>query len=173
MHRRQLSIKEMQVLIAIQEKPLATLDELAKLLPFSKSNIYKIRKNLEDPQVFNESAFRVVAIPDDNNLGLEIIDILITVNNLTQLKIIEKFCLIHPYTYYHGHIFGDINGIYLQFRIPTGTIDKIQRIFSIFKKQKIINEFIIFNFSEKSIITNVKVKSWDIENFSWQFNWDD
>ncbi|MHA2002006.1 MAG: hypothetical protein ACTSVU_07950 [Promethearchaeota archaeon] len=170
---RQLSIKEMQVLIAIQEKPQATLEELATMIPFSKSNIYKIRKNLEASKDFKKPIFTIVANLNNQKLGLQLIDIIIDANNIKQLQIVEKLCETHPYTSYRGHIFGDVNGMYLQFRIPIGTINKIKELFTIFKNQKIINDFKVFPFSNKCIKTNVRVNAWDIENFSWKFDWNE
>ena len=170
---RTFSPQEMNVLIALQEKPSATLEELAKATSFSTSLVYKIVKKLTGTEKFEKPAFSITAHPNQFALGLEIIDVIAKCKNLSQIQILYQLSIIHPYTIYRAKCFGDVNGIFFQFRIPIGTRQYIDALFSGLKEKKYVESYQILEFGTKDVIyTTVKLESWILEQLSWNFNWD-
>ena len=169
---RTFSPQEMQVLIGLQEKPSATLEDLAKATNFSTSLVFKILKRLTDTENFEKQAFNVIAHPNLFALGLEVIDVIVKCKNLSQIQLMHQLSILHPYTIYRAKCFGDINGIFFQFRIPIGTRHYIDELFLKLKEQKHIENYQILEFGIKNVIyTTVKLESWNLEQLSWNFNW--
>jgi len=63
--------QEMRILIALQENPNSTMEELAVATKFSTSLVFKILKRLTDTTNFEKQAFNVIAHPNLFSLGLE------------------------------------------------------------------------------------------------------
>ena len=85
--RRTFSLQELQVLISLQEKPNATLEEIANATHFSTSLVFKIIKRLTDTKNFKKPAFSITAHPNLFAMGLEIIDVIVSCKNLSQIII--------------------------------------------------------------------------------------
>ncbi|QEE17392.1 hypothetical protein DSAG12_03226 [Promethearchaeum syntrophicum] len=169
---RTFSPQEMNVLIALQEKPSATLEELARVTSFGTSLVYKILKRLTETKIHEKPAFSITAHPNQFALGLEVIDVIVKCKNLSQIQIMHQLSIIHPYTIYRAKCFGEVNGIFFQFRIPIGTKQFIEALFSRLKEKKYIESYQILEFGAKNVIyTTVKLESWNLEQLSWNFNW--
>ncbi|MHA1718379.1 MAG: hypothetical protein ACTSWX_02765 [Promethearchaeota archaeon] len=170
--RRTFSLQELQVLISLQEKPNATLEEIANATHFSTSLVFKIIKRLTDTKNFKKPAFSITAHPNLFAMGLEIIDVIVSCKDLSQIKQLEKLSINHPYTVYRAKCFGYLNGIFFQFRIPIGTKSYIDDLFSQLKERNHIENYRLLEFGSKNVIyTSVKLESWNIENLSWNFDW--
>ena len=169
---RTFSPQEMQILIALQEKPKATLEELANATKFSTSLVYKILKRLTDTENFEKPAFSVTASPNLFALGLEIIEVIVKCKNLSQIKLMYHLSELHPYTIYWAKCFGNANGVFFQFRIPIGTRHYIDELFLGLKEQDYVESYQILEFGIKNVIhTTVKLESWNLEQLSWNFEW--
>ena len=169
---RTFSPQEMHILIGLQEKPNATLDELAKAIKFSTSLVFNILKKLTGTKKFKKPAFRITAHPNLFALGLEVIDVIVECKNLSQIQLMHQISILHPYTIYWAKCFGDINGVFFQFRIPIGTRHYVDEFFSGLKDQDYVENYQVFEFGIKNVIyTTVKLKSWNLEQLSWNFNW--
>ncbi|MHA1775300.1 MAG: hypothetical protein DRO88_10490 [Promethearchaeia archaeon] len=167
-----IAAREMQVLMALEQDPLGTYDELAQISGISKSVVFNILRKLERNENESESFFRVVAHPNLLNLGLEVVDVISTINNRNQLLNLIKLGISHPYTIFQAFVYGASNGMLNQFRIPIGSGDKIQSLFSILKKEKQIEDFTFHQFNPKVLYTTTKVSKWDPETNSWEFSWE-
>ena len=170
---RTFSPQELQILIALQEKPNSTLEELAKATKFSTSLVYKIMKRLTDTVNYDKPAFSITAHPNLFSLGLEVIDVIVKCKNLSQIKLMHQLSKLHPYTIYRAKCFGNVNGIFFQFRIPIGTRYYIDELFLGLKERDYVESYQILEFGSNNVIyTTVKLESWNLEQLSWNFNWE-
>ncbi len=168
----QLSIREKRVLIALQEKPLATFDELASMTNLSKSVVFGIVKKLEGPPNFI-SYFQVKGLPHLYNLGLEHVDVIVKADSEKKLQIIMKVGDEHPYIVFYNRTYGDVNGMLIQLTNPIGSINLIQILFQKLKNYGYIDDFLILQYSFPPIYSTIKINAWDSEFLSWHFSWKD
>ncbi len=168
----QLSISEKRVLIALQEKPLATFDELASMTNLSKSVVFGIVKKLEGPPN-SIPYFSVKGYPHLYNLGLEFVDVIVKADSEKKLQMIKKVGDKHPYITYYSRTYGDVNGMFIQFQNPIGSINLIQILFQKMKNIDYIDDFSILQFSIPPIYSAIKIEAWDSEFLSWHFSWKD
>jgi len=169
----QLTIREKRVLIALQENPLSTFDELATEIDgLSKSVVFKIVKKLEGPPN-SIPYFSVKAIPHLYNLGLEPVDVIVKADSEKKLQIIKIVGDEHPYITFYNRSYGDVNGMFIQFMSPIGSINSIQTLFQKLKNMGYIDDFSIQKFSSQPIYSTIKINAWDSEFLSWHFDWKD
>ena len=168
----QLSIREKRILIALQEKPLATFDELASMTKISKSVVFGIVKKLEGPPN-SISYFQVNGMPHLYNLGLELVDVIVKADSERKLQIIKKVGDEHPYITFYNRTYGDVNGMLIQLRNPIDSFNLIQILFQKLKNFGYIDDFSILRFSSRPIYSTIKIDAWDPEFLSWHFSWTD
>ncbi|UYP43740.1 hypothetical protein NEF87_000025 [Candidatus Lokiarchaeum ossiferum] len=166
-----LTEKDIKVLMALEEKPLATFDELASMTGFPKSSVFNIYESLNEEKKEELPFFSVLALPNIKNLGLEIVDVIVESPKSSQYKFLKEFCLEHPYTAYDGRSYGSTNGMLIQFRIPQGTSSFIEEVFHHFSSCGIIESFQLFSFPDNYIYTTTQVKYWNHSALSWDFSW--
>ncbi len=168
----QLSIIEKNVLIALQENPLATFDELASMTEKSKSVVFGIVKKLEGPPN-SIPYFSVKGLPHLENLGLEFVNVIVKADSEKKLQITKKVGDEHPYITLYNRTYGDVNGMFIQLRNPIGSINQIHTLFQKLKNLGYIDDFSILPFSSKPIYSKIKIDAWDSEHLNWHFSWKD
>jgi len=166
----QLSENERSVLIALQENPLATFDELASMTNKSKSVVFGIVKKLEGPPN-SIPYFSVKGLPHLENLGLEFVNVIVKADSEKKLQITKIVGDEHPYITLYNRTYGDVNGMFFQLRNPTGSLNQIQVLFQKMKNLGYIDDFSILPFSTKPIYSKIKIDAWDSEHLNWHFNW--
>ena len=166
----QLSINEKRVLIALQENPLATFDELHRETNISKSTVFTIVKKLEG-RSNTIPYFSVKDLPHLHNLGLEFVNVIVKADSEKKLQFIKKICSEHPYTTLFNRTFGDVNGMFVQLRNPIGSINLIQILFQKLKNFGYIDDFSILPFTSHPMYSKIKIDAWDSEYLSWHFSW--
>lgn len=170
MKRENLTIKEIRVLLALEQKPLATFDDLSIITGYAKSVVFGIMKQLSSPKD-QPSYFCVVGHPNLHALGLEVVDVFVHANSSTQISNLFKICRAHPYTIVFAPCYGATNGALVQFRIPLNAKSLIADLFFKLKEKKVIQDFQIPSFGAKSTYTSIDVKFWDFPSFRWNFDW--
>ncbi|MHA1673436.1 MAG: helix-turn-helix transcriptional regulator [Promethearchaeota archaeon] len=165
-----LTTDEIKVLIGIQEKPLATYEELSEMTKISKSVVYRIVKKLEDPKI-KPPFLKAIAVPNLTNLGLELLDVIVESETPKEIEMTYKLCQAHPYIWYYAKCFGKINGYYIQFRAPHQSIEHIKELFTILKSKNYIKDSLLFQFGNNSILSHPKLEAFNFENLSWNFKW--
>lgn len=168
----QLSIREKRVLIALEEKPLATYDELASMTDLSKSVVFGIVKKLEGPPN-SIPYFQVKSLPHLYNLGLQRVDVIVKADSEKKLQIIKKLGDEHPYIVFYNRTYGDVNGMLIQLTNPIGSDNLIQTLFQKMKNFGQIDDFKILQYSVPSVYSTIKIDAWDSEYLSWNFSWED
>ncbi|MFW9977316.1 MAG: winged helix-turn-helix transcriptional regulator [Candidatus Thorarchaeota archaeon] len=175
-----LSDDILTLLIAVQEKPLATIDELSNRTGISKPTVAKRMKLLEGVQP-SETAqhhpegryFTTAPIIDNQAIGLEFFGVMIETANIDNMRSMEKIADKHPYTQYSVRCFGKYNGLYMQFRTPIGTVDLIRELLNIMQERNTISEYSILpRDNSRSVYSNLSVKGWDSAKMTWDFNMD-
>ncbi|MHA1971918.1 MAG: AsnC family transcriptional regulator [Candidatus Hodarchaeales archaeon] len=163
--------KDIKILLALQEDPLAHVSTIAKLIGLSNSNTAERVKRLINEEV----AFKGVhADLNLQALGLELHDFFFHVDSHQALKILEeKLCYYHPYVLYRGRCHGKFSGLFLQFRVPKGTLNHLINLSQALREHKIIREFEYLKRipSEKGVSIKSALNYWDFEKKSWRFDW--
>lgn len=169
-----LTEREIRVLIALEQEPLGTFEEIAHLTDYSKSGVFNIYQKLTDPPsdlTNNEDPIcSVTATPNLESLGLEIVDVLIEIPPTASSAYLYEFCQEHPYTLYYSYTYGSINGFFLQFRIPHGTREKIVNLLNALKYRGKIQSFTLYNFPSNPIYTTTQVEAWNHAGLRWNFD---
>lgn len=165
------------ILLKLQEDPLASGRMVAKELGLSPTTAIKIIDELKEEKAFTN------VHPDLNldTLGLQIIDIIATPYSLEALKNMEKrknssnqiLNFTHPYILFHARIYGYFDGIFFQLRIPK-TIEAEKNVVLFFEKlieEKYLKNFQMLERKPKLIFfTKANLEAWIPEEFKWKFD---
>jgi DNA-binding Lrp family transcriptional regulator len=155
------------LLMAIQENPLSTVLDLVKRVDGSKPTVIKRLSYLRANNYFS-----VEALLNHRNLDFEVVDVFLEASNLKDVMRLETIANNHPYTSYRARCFGSYNGLFLQFRIPTGTRSKIEMLVDILKEKGIVTKDLIYHTGdEPSVRTSMNLDAWNLKSMSWTFDW--
>jgi hypothetical protein len=171
----------LSLLIALQEKPLASVDELAKTVGASKNIVEERIKELQGFAAKEEKSqwitgkkyFVVKPVLNYWSLGLDTVDVILETGNLLAVKRVEEIAEKHPYTAYRARCYGHNNGVFLQFRTPFGTADLIEQLVV-----RLVEEGSVrgYNFLARgdnpSVYTPMSLDGWDPESMTWKFDWE-
>ena len=163
--------RDLSLLIALQENPLAPASKLAKAIGLSTPTVISRLATLKQ----ENSYYNVFADIKPESIELEIIDLIIQINEISNLEYFEKeICYNHPYTLFRIRCFGKTNGIYVQFRIPLSTKSHLIDLLEKLQNEKIIQDYFLINTLAKSstIFTKANLACWEPELMRWKFNWD-
>ncbi|MEA2070308.1 MAG: hypothetical protein U9O98_03365 [Asgard group archaeon] len=164
--------RDLPLLISLQQHPLAPASNLAKELGVSTPTVISRLEHLKE----EKSYYSVYANIQPFTLNLEIVDVILNIENLENIQFIENVvCFKHPFTLFRIRCFGKSNGLFLQFRIPKGTKNKLIQLFDELKKENKIIEYFLPNYTPnmKKIVTNANLLNWEHKLMRWSFNWDD
>lgn len=133
----------------------------------SKSQVFGIFKKFENKYKFNLS---VSGLPNYQSLGLRDVEVLITVKH-DKVQDLKKIIGTHPFLVFYADIFGDFNGLYVEFNIPVDSLEILNSLFQKLKHIGYIERFEIFGFSSKPSYSHLNVEELDFETLVWKFNW--
>ncbi len=160
------------MLIAIQENPFGTIEELAQRAGISNPTAAKRLRILQGAGG-EKSYFKVSPILNYYNMGLEAVDVLLETQGIEEMKTVERVAYHHPYTAYRSRVYGAENGVFLQFRAPHKSSAKIRELIRIFKKENIVKKHTFLKTTdEPTIHTSLRIDGWDPKTLSWDFDWD-
>ncbi|MHA1126016.1 MAG: Lrp/AsnC family transcriptional regulator [Candidatus Heimdallarchaeota archaeon] len=162
--------RDLELLIALQENPLAPASKLAKAVNLSTPTVITRLDLLKK----DKSYYSVFANLKPSTLDLEIVDILIEIENLENVEYFEKqICYNHPYTLFRIRCFGNFNGLYLQFRIPNASRKLLIDLLNTLKKQCKIQNYIIpeTTLDAEIVYTRSNLANWEEKLMRWNFNW--
>ncbi len=162
--------RDLELLIAMQENPLAPASKLAKSVNLSTPTVITRLELLKK----DKSYYNVFAnlIPD--TLDLEIVDVLIEIDSIENVEYFEKqICYNHPYTLFRIRCFGNFNGLYVQFRIPKNSQELLLDLLNQLKKKNKIQNYIIpmIPSNAETIYTKANLKNWTSKLMRWNFDW--
>ncbi|TFG99080.1 hypothetical protein E4H12_04035 [Candidatus Thorarchaeota archaeon] len=168
-----LSGKLLSLLIALQENPMARIEQLASRVNLSRTTVSRDLKWLSgEHSKSSRRFFRVGPELYEYALGLETIDVFLETSNFESLAFLEKICDAHPYTKYRARCFGGHPGLFVQFRIPIGTTSHIESLLKKLKTQKSIQNYSILpTIGVDPIFSVTRLEHWNSDSFTWDFDW--
>ncbi|MBD3404960.1 MAG: hypothetical protein GF411_02355 [Candidatus Lokiarchaeota archaeon] len=167
----------LSLLIAIQNNPFGTTDELSSESDISKPTVIKRLRVLQGekrliPEEDPKKYFSVKPILNYSALGLEPVDILAETSDLQSTEILENVAYEHPYTAYRSRCFGNPNGVLFQFRTPAGTSNLIQELFEILWNRGTISGYHILPVKDSILrYTSMQLTGWNENDSRWEFDW--
>jgi DNA-binding Lrp family transcriptional regulator len=169
----QLGGKLLSLLIALQESPMARIEQLASRVNNSRTTVSRDLKWLSgEHSKSSRRYFRVGPELCESALGLETVDTFLETSQFDSLLALERICDAHPYTKYRARCFGTHSGLFVQFRIPIGTIPHIELLLKKLKAQKTIQKYSILpTIGVDSIFSVTRLEHWNRESFTWDFDW--
>ncbi len=165
-----LTAQYLSLLIALQERPLATIEELATRIGVSKPTALR-RLRLLSGEEGGKRYFTVNPLLNNHNLGLEATDVLLEATGPEATTVLERVARVHPYTAYRCRCYGAFNGVFLQFRVPLGTSSQVRGLVRLLQQAGVVEraQFVVAN--EPTIYTSLKIDGWDPESMRWDFDW--
>lgn len=164
-----LSSDYLSLLIAIQENPLGTIEELSQRTCTSKPTVARRIYELQADKVF-----RIQPLLGYHSLGLEAVDVIIKTETMKGILRIEEIAKKHPYTTYRARCYGFINGVLLQFRVPVGTEENVVELLRKLSKEKPITGYdLLPSSSISAIYTPMRLEGWNPKTMRWSFDWDE
>ncbi|MFX0116092.1 MAG: hypothetical protein ACFFB3_16195 [Candidatus Hodarchaeota archaeon] len=167
----ELSYDDINLLIALQDHPLASDSYLAKQIGVSQPTATSRLNHLKE----KISLYNVHCDLDPDALGMEMVDAVLDIPTVQGLQTLETLCEVHPYTVYRVRKFGRASGLFIQFRIPNGSEAFIENLLKSCQKQKLISVFRILKRASnvpRPIFTRTKLPAWNPSAMKWEFEWD-
>ena len=157
--------------MALQERPFATIAELAERVGISRPTMKKKIEFLEGKGA--QPLFYVYPNLNYEAMRLEQVDLILDVNSFEDVQKLVEIARKHPYTSYRSRCYGAFNGVFLQFRVPIGTAHYIKELVDTLNlKGRLRNHLILESKNEKSIYTSMSVDVWNQSSMSWKFDWE-
>ncbi|TFG08046.1 ArsR family transcriptional regulator [Candidatus Thorarchaeota archaeon] len=174
MNKDGLTGKQLSLLVALQEGPMDTIQELAEHVKFSRTTVSEyLRKMSSKGRDPSTRLFRVVPQLDEVALGLNTIDCFIMSRHLENLERMEALCDEHPYTKYRARCYGAHSGLFAQFRVPRGTNAMITDLLKRAKSAGFVEAFSILPTDKQPpLFSTSRVANWNPDTFTWRFDWD-
>jgi DNA-binding Lrp family transcriptional regulator len=164
-----LSGEYLSLLIALQQNPLATIEELAKRTNTSRPTI---AKRLNELSTKKKQYYSVGPQLNYWKLGLEPVDVILETESISSIFRLEEIATLHPYTAYRGRCYGAKNGILMQYRTPQGSRRLIQKMIKALEKEDIITAYRFLPSGKgPALYTSMNLLGWDPKSFTWRFDW--
>ncbi|MEA2071781.1 MAG: Lrp/AsnC family transcriptional regulator [Asgard group archaeon] len=167
-----LDAKDIQILLTLQNNPLATISDIAEQIKMSVSGTASRIERLVDEK---KAYHRVHADLNLEALGLEIHDYFYEVNSKKHLAALEKeLSHNHPYLLARFRCYGRFSGLYMQFRIPENSIHHLEILTDELVSNGLLNEYQHLKRIEDEKVVRIKssLRSFNPTENSWVFNWD-
>lgn len=163
--------RDLPLLIALQEDPLATASKLAKAVNLSTPTVISRLEALKK----DNSYYSVSADVNLDALDMELVDVLLQIDKIEDVEYFENtICYNHPFTLFRIRCFGNFNGLYVQFRIPKNTRKYINELLEYLQKRKRIQDYTFINASATAltIFNKANLSNWEHKLMRWNFNWE-
>ncbi|MHA1449819.1 MAG: winged helix-turn-helix transcriptional regulator [Candidatus Hodarchaeales archaeon] len=164
------TVDDIRFILALQENPFASHKQIAQMLKrdlgidVSHFTVSKRLKKLRE-----EEMYWVHADLHHEHLGLENISCFIDASTPSQMKKIEQFADIHPYTTYRGRYLGHSSGVLLQFNLPVNSRKSFVQSLDILKENNVLDSYVI-DYPLASCNTVSVLNAWD--GHDWICDWD-
>lgn len=165
-----LDITDLELLIILQEKPMANDSTLARLTGLSSPTVKRRIDRLYDVKAIE----RIQALIDYHLIDLQIVSAFLQIS-YDKLNQISNLLNKYPYIYYQVRSFGKHNGIHATFRIPDKGLPLLEEYFKklvsldLIKSYSIINHdnFVEQRTKPRFIVYNSKENKWDFDFLKW------
>lgn len=160
--------QDINLLLALEENPQGTVRDLASMSGISMTKAFSILKKFEDKKNLNLS---VSAIPNYTALGLKNVHVLIKIQ-YQKIEILQDIIKDYPFIVFQAEIFGDFNGLWIEFDIPVDSSEEIKKLFRILKNRGYIENFQLFEFDSKISYSQLKIENMNLDTLLWEFSWE-
>lgn len=165
----QLDSTDLELLIILQEKPVANDSTLARLVNLSSPTIKRRLDKLHDVKAVE----RIQALLNYKALGLEVVSLYASVP-YPKLQTVQSLLKKHPYIYYCIRCVGSTNGVHATFRIPHEGIPLVGELCKILKAKGCFTDYTLQTHHGEGVrakprfaVYNSKTNSWDFEFTRW------
>ena len=159
--------EDYQIVLKLESNPLISHSELAGALGVSWPTAKRKLNDLRSRGIIKTP----VAIYNIRNLGLERVTVIWLLKSIDNLKLMEKFCDIHPYTHYRGRGYGNGFFLFTQFDIPIEIIPLMKELCMVLEREKYVNRTEFLQSSGYQIETFPDLNFYNLEKNKWNFNW--
>lgn len=165
-----LDITDLELLIILQEKPMANDSTLARLTGLSSPTVKRRIDKLYEVKAIE----RIQAILSYDRIDLQIVSAFLQIN-FDKLTTVSNLLENHPYIYYQVRSFGKINGIHATFRIPEKGFSLLEEFFQNLQSLGYIQSFNLIDHElglelrtkPRFIVYNSKENKWDFNFLKW------
>jgi DNA-binding Lrp family transcriptional regulator len=165
-----LDITDLELLIILQEKPMANDSTLARLTNLSSPTVKRRIDRLYEVKAIE----RIQALIDYQKIDLIIVSVFLQIS-YEKLETATNFLNKHPYIYYHVRSFGNINGIHATYRIPSNGYSLLEKYFTKLQSMDLILSFKLVNHGNSNehrtkprfIVYNSSENKWDFSFLKW------
>ena len=165
-----LDITDLELLIILQEKPMANDSTLARLTGLSSPTVKRRIDRLYEVKAIE----RIQAILSYDKIDLQIVSAFIQIS-FEKLSKVSNILDKYPYIYYHVRSFGKINGIHATFRIPEKGFPLLEEYFVALQANGLIQSFQLIDHQQgleirtkpRFIVYNSKENKWDFNFLKW------
>ena len=162
-----IGLKDMEILLALEEDPNISITDLADKLNLSRPTVKKRIDNLKERGMIRKP----VMLYNPESLGLERKHVLVEIASKEASEKLREACRFHPYTRYRAETFGGKFGVYMQFEIPENTTHHLKEFFQILKQKDIIQNYKIFESTGIRKVSYPNLSKFDSNSLSWDFSW--
>ena len=165
-----LDITDLELLIILQEKPMANDSTLARLTGLSSPTVKRRIDRLYDVKAIE----RIQALIDYEKIDLHVVSVFLQIS-FDKLNKLSTILGHHPYIYYQVRSFGKQNGIHVTFRIPEKGFPNLEEYFKKLVSLSLIKDYIIIDHDNtvelrtkpRFIVYNSKENKWDFDFLKW------
>ena len=161
-----LDSTDLDIIILLQEKPLANYTVIAKLLQLSSPTIKRRLDRLYENNVIE----RIIAIPRSSILGLVTVGCFFSIKE-PNIKLVRNLLEKHPYLYFYQISYGFFNGIHATFRLPMEAMKYLEEFFNKLKESMIIEYILVYHPIGTTLRTTPRFAAFNSKNSTWDFNW--
>ncbi|MHA1910298.1 MAG: winged helix-turn-helix transcriptional regulator [Candidatus Kariarchaeaceae archaeon] len=162
-----MSSDEFNLLMILQNEPKASLRKIANNLSIAPSTARLRIQKMRDKSLIRGTKAQYVP----STLDLETITYLVEISSLDNIKKLESLCNAHNYTVYRNRITGKLNGLYIQFNVPSKGTIHLKKLFDILLEKGLINSYRrLHTIKNHSFETRPDIKFFDRETQHW--TWD-
>ncbi|MHA1990907.1 MAG: AsnC family transcriptional regulator [Candidatus Hodarchaeales archaeon] len=162
-----LDLTDLELIILLQEKPIANYSSIAKLLSLSSPTV---KRRID--RLYSKVINRIVAIPRYSKLNLMSASCFLEIGNYNNFTQVEKLIDLHPYLYFRVRTYGDLNGVHATFRIPEGGINFLSEFINKLEKLKLIENYLFFQHKDDITVRSTpRFSAYTSKTGSWEFSW--
>ncbi len=170
--------KDLPLILALMEDPIAPDSTITKSLNkhlgvnIAISTVNRRIKKLRKEKIVRGS----IGIINHHKIGMKIYNFILIASRspswYENIERLERMSDLHPYTSYRNRIYGAVNGLFIQFRLPEGncSMDLLLELFDKLIDKKIMLRYELFYVGAPICSYNIGLNYWDNEKQSWNYN---
>lgn len=162
-----LDITDLELIILLQEKPIANYSSIAKILNLSSPTV---KRRLD--RLYDKVIKRIVAIPQYSRLNLIPVSSFLIMSNFNHFSKTEALIDKHPYLYFRVRNYGYKNGIHATFRIPENGLSLLEKFLEQLVSLDLIDNYFYFKHqTDFTVRSTPRFSAYIPKTGIWEFSW--